>query len=815
MVGNYWKLTWRNFTKNKFFSLINIFGLAVGLTCCMLIGLYIQNEFSFDAYHSKAKRIYQLGTIHHRNEKEWRTASAPGPMAPALKNEFSDIEATARLCGLFRDDKTLLQYDAGHNDLRSFYETKGFLADSSFFSIFDYNFLEGNPSHALTDPNTIVLNEEIAKKIFGNESAMGKVIRVGSSTNGSADYKVTGVFRPGSQPSHIDARFFLSMYSGEIGDMAMHATNFANNNIFYTYLLLKPGVDKSRIETQLPGFVKKYMERDLQANGATKTEFLIPLRNIHLYSGVNANVTPNGSLSYLYILGSIAVFILLVACINFMNLSTARSVKRAGEVGIRKVLGAGQRQLVFQFLGEAVLLALLSFLIAILLTIALLPFFSQVTNTSLHLDIPGKLTILVGFLGLAVVTGLIAGSYPALYLSAFKPIRVLKGKFSNSLAAISFRKVLVVFQFFIAALLIVGAITIHRQMLFLRSADIGFQKEQQLVIPLRSDDAKRHGEALKTAMERVPGIQSVGSSAFYPGVFNASDMNFRKPEDAQNMAINIKMNYVDGDFMKTLDFKPVAGRGYSNDYLSDTTNSIVLNEKAVEKLGFHSPADIIHQTIAVNWADTVFRFQVVGVLRDFNYEGLQRPIEPMGFFRVNSSFSFIIAHMSGEDISGQLKEAAAAWKKVNPNEPFEYSFLDLDFQKNYATETRLSKMVRYFMIVAISICCLGLLGLVTFSAEQRTKEIGIRKVLGSSVSSIVGLLSRDFLKLVLIGNLLAMPVAWYIMHRWMEGFAYRTSLSWWFFALAVLLSFFIAVVTLSLQSIRAALADPVRSLRTE
>ncbi len=815
MVGNYWKLTWRNFTKNKFFSLINIFGLAVGLTCCMLIGLYIQNEFSFDAYHSKAGRIYQLGTIHHRNEKEWHTASAPGPMAPALKNEFPGIEATARLCGLFRDDKTLLQYDAGHNDIRSFYETKGFLADSSFFSIFDYHFVEGNGTYALTEPNAIVLNEEIAKKIFGNESAIGKVIRVGSTTNGSGDYKVTGVFRPVNHPSHVDARFFLSMYSGEIGDMAMHSTNFANNNIFYTYLLLKPGVEKTTIESQLPGFVRKYMQRDLQANGSTKTEFLVPLRNIHLYSGMDGNVTPNGSLSYLYILGSIAIFILLVACINFMNLSTARSVKRAGEVGIRKVLGAGQRQLILQFLGEAVFLALLSFLIAILLTIALLPFFSQVTNTSLHLDIPGKLPLLLGFTALAVVTGLIAGSYPALYLSAFKPIRVLKGRFSNSLAAISFRRVLVVFQFFIAALLIVGAITIHRQMTFLRSADIGFQKEQQLVIPLRSDDAKRHGTALKTAIAQVPGVQSVGSSTFYPGVFNASDMNFRKPEDAEDMAINIKMNYVDGDFMKTLDLQPVAGRGYSNDYLSDTTNSIVLNEKAVAKLGYHSPADIIHQTLAVNWADTVFRFQVVGVLRDFNYEGLQRPIEPMGFFRVDGSSSYVIAHLGSTGISSQLEAAAAAWKKIIPNEPFEYSFLDLDFQKNYTTETRLSKMVRYFMVVAIAICCLGLLGLVTFSAEQRTKEIGIRKVLGSSVSGIVGLLSRDFLKLVLIGNLLAMPVAWYIMHRWMEGFAYRTPLSWWFFAVAILFSFLIAVITLSLQSIRAALANPVRSLRTE
>ena len=609
--------------------------------------------------------------------------------------------------------------------------------------------------------------------------------------------------------------FFISMSSGRYGGFVRRTTDFASNNMFLTYLLLKPGADAEALEKKLPVFVEKYMRKDLTAAGFNKKQFILPIKKIHLQAGYESSVIPTGNLSYLYILASVAIFILLIACINFMNLATARSAKRAAEVGIRKVLGAEKKQLVRQFLGEALLLSMFSFVLALLLVQVLLPVFGRISAAQLSFSFTRHLPLIIGFTILAILTGLVAGSYPALYLSAFKPISVLKGKFSNSLAAVTFRKALVVFQFMISAVLIVAAFAIGRQMSYMRGKDLGFAKEQQVVIPLRSENAKKIAGLLKSELKRNDKIVSIGSSVYYPGIFNASDMNFYREDQMVKDGINIKMNWADNTFLQTLDIKPIAGRLFLENFPADTNYRMVVNETAIKKLGFQNAEAAIGKRIMFDWRDSVYKWEIIGVVKDFNFEGLKEPIQPYAFQTADGPFNYVVVHTKAGDPAPVLQLIASEWKKLHPTEPFEHSFLDQHFQKNYEAETRLSALVRYFMVIAIALCCLGLLGLVTFSAEQRTKEIGIRKVLGSSVGGIVGLLSKDFLKLVFIGNLLALPIAWYILNKWIQEFAYRAALSWWLFAAAIAVSVVIALATLSFQAIKAAISNPVKSLRTE
>jgi putative ABC transport system permease protein len=811
MLKNYLKITVRNFKKNILFSVINIFGLAIGLACCMLIAIYIHHELAYDQHYSKGSRIYRVGTEFKRKDSDRKALATPAPLGPALLAEYPEIESMARSMPLFAEDKTLLQYTDTAGSIRSFYETKGYLADSTFLRIFDYDFTEGNPLIALDKPYTIVLSNEIAKKIFGDQPALNKTIMINSTMNGAGTYKITGVFDPPKRPSHIDARFLMSMRSGNMGNFVSQATNFANNNMFNTYLLLKEKSDAKALESKFPAFVEKYMRKDLVQQGTNKQQFLIQLKDLHLRSGVE---NTGGNLSYLYILGSIAVFILVIACINFMNLATSRSAKRASEVGVRKVLGAERKALIFQFLSESILYALGSFLLAIGLTFILLPVFGTITGT--HLSLSAEHIGLFGsFIIMTIIAGLLAGSYPALYLSAFKPIRVLKGKFSNSLAAASFRKALVVFQFTVSAALIIAALVIGRQMKYMQSKDLGFERSHQVVIPLRSSQAKNISTSLKQEISRSPQVLAEGASQFYPGIFNPSDFFIHREGVQVTDATLTRINYVDHSFLQTLNIQPVAGRLFGPDYPADTSFRLILNETAAKNLGFASANEAINKPIIYNFQDTSFRFEIIGVVKDFNFESLQRPITPFCFQNRIRGFNYIIARIKPGNIEAALQHIRSSWNKLNPNEPFEYSFLDQDFQKNYEAETRLASLISYFMIIAICICCLGLFGLVAFSAEQRTKEIGVRKVLGAGIPSIIGLLSKDFIKLVLIGNILAIPLAYYVMNKWLQEFAFPTSLAWWIFGTAIILSVVIAFVTLSFHALKAAIANPVKSLRTE
>ncbi len=815
MIQNYFKIAWRNLMKNKTFSFINIFGLSIGLTCCLLIALYLNYELSYDKHNHDADRIYQLGTIFVKQQEEIPKPNTPAPMAGMMRQEFPEIEETVRLLGLFAEDKTLIRYNEHNNAATSFYENKGYLTDPAFFRFFQYNFTEGDPLHALDNPNTVVLNEDIAKKLFGKQSALNKVIHISSGTNGESDVIVTGVFKASKAPSHINARFFMAFKGGSMEQYSMRSNNLAYNNMFFTYLKLKKGADAAKLEAKFPAFINKYAGNDLKAAGFYKKQYLTALKDIHLRAKAKDNVTPGGSMTYLYILGSIAIFSLLIACINFMNLSTARSSKRSTEVGIRKVLGANKGSLIGQFLGESLLMSMIAFVLAILLALLCLPAFSAASGKTLYLSLSEHSLIIAGFFVLSVITGLLAGLYPAFYLSSFKPVRILKSKFSNSLAAVSVRKGLVVFQFIISAILIISSVVIANQMSYMRTKDLGFSKDQEIIIPFRSSTAKASYQSLKAELSKLADVQSAGASTYYPGIFNPSDIGLYKEGNTIDNIQLARLNNVDETFIQTLGIQLVAGRLFSKEFPGDTARGIIVNEETVTKLGFASPQEAVGKSVHTNRGATS-TVEIVGVIKNFHYEDLHLPITPFAFGLNNrSDYNYLMVHAKTTDMASLIGRITQTWHKLNPAEPLEYNFLDEEFQKNYQAQDRLAAIVKYFTIIAILISCLGLFGLATFSAEQRTKELGIRKVLGASVSNLVVLISKDFIKLVLIAIVLASPIAWWIMNKWLQDFAYRTGISWTVFALSAIIACLIAFITVSTQAIRAAIANPVKSLRTE
>jgi len=818
MLRNYLKIAWRNLAKNKVFSFINIFGLSVGLTCCILISLYIYHEISYDTYHKNANRIFRLGTVFIDQGVGEPDANTSAPLGKLIQQEYPEVEASARLLNLFRDDKTLLQVTGNDSKLKSFYETKGFLADSNFFQILTYYFKEGDAKTALLEPNSVVISEEIAQKLFGKESAINKIVWIRSSTNGDTSFRVTGVFSNPPGPSHLDARFFMSFKGGRMNRFANDNPSLLNNNMFYTYLLLKNSSDGNKLAAKFPGFVQRHLGNELKQMGKERKYFLTPVPDIYLSGIAKNSIIAGGSKTTLFILGSIAILTLLIACINFMNLSTANSAKRAAEVGVRKVLGAQKQSLLRQFLGESLIMAGIALILALVFSFLLLPVFEQVSGKTLIISFEQKIILGGSFFLLALITGLLAGSYPAFYLSSFRPIKVLKGKFSNSLAAISLRKGLVVFQFIISIVLIIASIVIAKQMGYMQQKDLGFQKEQQIVIPLRTSMAKNSVQTFKDEISNNTSISSIGTSMAYPGIFNPQDWLMYRQGQTMNNSKTVYINLVDNSFLQTLGVKVVAGRLFSKEFAADTLTSFVINEEAVKEFGFASPQDAVGKWLAADWDGEQNRFTIVGVVRNFHFKDLHESIEPFAFRFYNDAdagFNYLIAHSNGVNIKQTLSVLENTWKQLNPNEPFEYSFLDQDFQKNYESESKQASLINYFTIIAIIISCLGLFGLATFTTEQRRKEIGIRKVLGASVSGLVTLLSKDFLRLVIIAVIIASPLAWYAMHKWLQNFAYQTSITWQVFALTALIAVVIAFVTISFQAIKAAIVNPVRSIRTE
>ncbi|MHA4739588.1 ABC transporter permease [Dyadobacter sp. MSC1_007] len=804
MLFNYFKIAFRNVRNSKVYSAINIFGLALGLATCLMIILYIADEWQVDKHHADSDRLFRVSLA--TQSERW--SSLAGPVASSLKQDFPEIEVSTRILKFSGFEEVLLKYGEGSSK-KEFFEQNAYYADSTIFDVFNYDFKFGLANAALNRPNTVVLSEKVADKIFGNENPVGKVVKIGLAF-GTFDYSITGVFRDNNK-SHINAHLLLSMQNSDIGGWITEQRNWAANNIFHTYIKLLPGANAKSLEAKLPEFLARRGGNDLKAMGISKSLFLQPVPDIYLKSNIGNELSPNGSITYLYIFGSIGIFILLIACINFMNLSTARSEKRAREVGIRKVMGAYRESLVFQFLGESMIMSVLALLVALGITVSLLPALNHLIGKQLQLL--NDPFLLLWMAGVTLLTGLFAGLYPAFYLSSFRPVTVLKGKVMSSLAAIALRKGLVVFQFTISIILILGAVVAWQQLSFIQNQNLGFDKGQKLIIPLKSTKTSANYSVLRNELLRNPRVLSVTSGSVHPGVETMEDLLFYKENQTVQQAVDIHFATVETEYIETLGFTMVAGRPFSKEFGADSS-SIILNEAAVKKLGFDATT-AIGKRLYYEFGNARRETQIVGVVKDFNFESLHTAIRPYALSTsITGKHQYLIADVRKGDYSKLVSDVEKLWLKIGSDTPFTYSFLDQDFQRRYEKDQRIADIISYFTVIAIIIACLGLFGLSTFSAAQRTREIGVRKVLGASVAEIAGMLSKEFLILILLAILIASPLAWFGMHRWLQGFAYKIEIKWWVFALSGLLTIVVSILTVSWQSIKAALMDPVRSLRS-
>ncbi|HTD99422.1 MAG TPA: ABC transporter permease [Mucilaginibacter sp.] len=810
MLKSYLKTALRFLLKNKTFSFINIIGLAVGTLCCLYILLYVQEQYSYDKHHKSAKDIYRIvSALQVGGDKHTNSTCSP-PIAPAMKSDFGEVEQYTRVITteFLGAKQHLLRYKE-----KSFYEHDAVYVDSTYFSIFDYHFVHGVASgKILADPYSVVLLKNVAEKLFGIEDPVGKVISIDNSF-GKHDFKITGVVDESLGKTQIHANLFITMNSGGIGGYVRTSTAWAGNNFTNSYIKLRPDANAATLENKLPAFLNKYGGDQMKQMGMSKKLHLQPLTSIHTTAGYEVEAWKTVSPKFLYILMLIAVMIQVIACINFMNLSTARASKRAKEVGVRKVIGAGQGDLIKQFLGESFLLSFIGVAIALPLLIVAMPYLNQLTHADISLSFFSDYRLWLMLTGLVLVTGLVAGSYPAFYLAAFEAIKVIKGNFTSRVSATGLRKGLVVFQFVLSIVLIIGIIVIYSQLNYIKNKDLGFDQGQKIVFNFYTGDSQAKMPALANDLRQLGEVKDVTSANNYLSQFVSQDHgvypaggNMATSIDAQNIT-------TDEHFVKTNGIKVISGRDFR---LHDSTR-VLINETLAKRLGF-TPQTAVGQRLYTQYPpDPVTYVEVAGVMKDFNYSSLHGEVRPfMLVYREEPSrFSCMVISANSKNYKSLLGKLETVWHKNLPSVPFEYAFLDAEVQKLYEAEIILSQIINAFTLMAILISCLGLFGLAAFSAEQRNKEIGIRKVLGASVSGIVGLLSKDFLKLVIIAMLIATPVAWWGMSKWLQDFAFKISISWWMFALAGLIAVCIALLTISTQAIKAAVANPVKSLKSE
>ena len=810
MIRNYFKIAWRNLWKKKIYTSINILGLGIGMACCLLIAIYVQDELSYDKYHINTDRIYRV--VHAETYGEDLKKTAPpapdefavwgnAPVGPALKTDFPEVEEVVQFSG--RAD-ILLKYGD-----KNFQEEGIFFADAAVFDLFSWKFIAGNPKTVLEDPYSIVLPESTAKKYFGEENPIGKTLE-GSSAPGRANagnYRVTGVIEDIPENSHFNFPALLSMNTfrksrEDIFDMWGYVD-------FYTYLLVSENFNIEAFEKKIPDFITR---RRGVSSDSKYTIALEPLADVYLKSEAERQPGDTGSLLNIYIFSLIGLFILAIACINFMNLSTARSLERAREVGIRKTVGAARKNLIFQFLSESVLIVTFAAFLALLFVFIALPFVADLTEKNFRsVDLFNWQSALV-YLCIIFGLGLLSGIYPAMVLSGFKPALILKGISNTHTKGAELRKGLVIFQFSLSIILIIGTCIVFTQMGYLLDKDLGFDREQMLVIDYNYDGRVNDKiETLKTTFNNLPEISSVAAARTVPGsYFPNAGTTIESQEGA--MALNVPAIYeVDMDFIPHFDLELAAGRAYSRDFPVDTIQSLVINEAAARLYGYSNPDDIIGKRFQ-QWGR---EGKVIGVVKDFNYLSLHQNIEPLTLRLAPSECRYLTLKVTTSDLPATIARIKDVWTRAVPHRPFLYKFLDEDFNRQYQADFRFRKLFTIFSCLAIFIACLGLFGLASYTAEQRTKEIGIRKVLGASVTNVVMLLSKDFIKLVIIAIIIASPLAWYAMTRWLEDFAYRIELQWWMFALAGVAAITITLLTVSGQSIKAATANPVKSLRTE
>jgi putative ABC transport system permease protein len=793
MLNNYFKIAFRNLRRHGGYAALNIAGLTIGLTTAFLIFLYVRFERSYDDFHSKAARIYLL----HCDEKTPTGVIHQGLtsalMSIAAKQAFPEIQAVVR-----EDFQPILV----RKGKLVFQEPNSAYVDSGFFQVFDLPLLHGDARTALTAPLSVVLSVSTAKKYFGDSDPMGQTLLI--RDEGLAA-RVTGIMKDMPENTELKADLLVSKATSKLfnPDEDKHWANIG----LYAYVLLKPNVDAHALEGKFPTFVEQQDGAEEKQMQMWFTLFLKPLRDVYLYSG-DAGGPAWGNPTNIYIFSSVGVFVLLIAGINFVNLTTARSTERAREVGIRKVAGAGRGQLTGQFLGESVFQALMAFVIATVSCALLIPSFNLLAGKPVSTGLFQHPDDLLVFLGIAVGIGLLAGIYPALVLSAFRPMVVLKGRFATGSRGLLLRKSLVVFQFVMSIAFIAATFIIEAQLSYLRNHPLGFDNKQMLVIPTYGDE---HKLALKTEIDRLPGVLSTGLCSSSPGgslMYSLSHMENKKGELQTE---NLNLYVVDFDYIRQHRIPIVAGRDFSPSFATDSTQALIINEHAAKELGYIKPEDAIGR----RFASYTREGRVIGVMKDFNYYTLHDAISPLGMLIAPKDANLLSIHVNTARLPATITRIEAAWKKIMPIRPFSYYFEDEFFNRQYQDDDRFGRLFVDFSILAILISCLGLLGLASYSTLQRTKEIGIRKVLGASVASIVRLLSGELLRLVALALMIAIPLCWFFMHRWLADYYYRIAFPWWLVGLAGCLAPLIALLTISVQAIKAALANPVKSLQTE
>lgn len=807
MIRNYLKTAIRTLKKNVGFTIINVLGLALGLATCMLIVFYVVDELNFDKYNTKAERIYRADMRIKFGGIDQMYACTPAPLGGAFQTDIPEVERSVRL--LQRGGYNVKK---GNQNI---HENRFIFADSTLFDVFTLPMIAGDPDKALVEPKSVVITETTAIRYFNTTQVVGRTLTI----NDNSLYNITGVIKDIPGQSHFNYDFILSMTTTE----ESRENSWLTNN-FNTYVLLKPGADVKQFKAKLPALMRKYAGPQLQSGlkvtfeefeaGGNKYDLsLTPLEDIHLKSNMVSELGRNGNIQYVYIFGAIAIFILLIACVNFMNLSTARSANRAREVGVRKVLGSQRRYLVAQFLSEAMIVTFIATVIALVAAYALLPAFNNIADKSIKLNAASLVWLVPALLAAVLVIGLLAGSYPAFFLSRFQPIDVLKGKLSAGFKGGRLRSSLVVFQFFVSIVLIIGTMVIYNQLKYIQNKDLGYNRDQVLVIQ-GLNDLNEKSKVFRDEIKQLSGVQGVTMTGFLPtGDYRNSTSIYQERDLDPNKAVLAQAWVVDENYLSLLDIKLSKGRNFSQEMGTDST-AMIINETAAKQMGVLDPLNKSMFVPMDNMAKTFKEFHIIGVIKDFNFTSLRTNVSPV-VLMYGQEYGALSVKLNTANITPLMSQIKDKWKSIQPGKDFQYSFMDDDFEALYRAERRMGAIFIIFTSLTIIIACLGLFGLAAYAAEQRTKEIGIRKVLGANLSTIVGILSKDFIKLVMIAIVIAVPVAWLAMQQWLKGFAYRQNIQWWVIALAAVLALVIAFLTISFQSIKAGLANPVTSLKNE
>jgi putative ABC transport system permease protein len=806
MLKNYLKTAFRNLIRYKGFTAINVASLTLGIVACLTIGLFVWDEWQFDKHIPQAENVYRIYNERNDNNSITYAACVPPAYSKFLELQYPEVDTTTRI--FMVRDKFLMEVGD-----KQAYEEKGLFVEASFFKIFPLKFLKGDQGTALAEPSTIVISEELAIKYFGNINPIGKTLKIDKG-----DMAVKGVFAKLPKHFHLNFNYLMSLPSAGLAPERMDLWTW---NQFYTYVKLKPGSNVEQLQNKFQAHVKSEIHPTLRQTGSTSLPFFQQLKDIHLKSSdfIYDNAI-RGNETTVKALTIIALFVLAIACFNFINLATARSFRRAKEIGVRKVVGAERKQLVFQFISETVMLSLISMLIATAITLLLVPSLNQFTGKSIQFNPLTNPVLGAIILAAGILIGILAGIYPALVLSGFQPIKVLKSMkpTGNGTGTPWFRQALVVVQFSLSALLIICTMIVYRQTNYLNDKDLGFNKEQILFFQIR-DSVENSLETFKSELKRSPNILSITAGYGLPGDQFAGD-GVIVPGNSSDKEFSANVFIGDHDYSKTLGLRIIAGRDFSKEMSTDVDEAFLINETAVREFGFGTSEKAIGRRL--NWnkwitdsLNPVKRGKVIGVVQDFHYKSLHEKVTA-SVIQMYPGVNFKIAvKLKTTDINNTIAFINSVWNRFSPGYPLDYQFMDETYGRMYKAEQKLSSLLWIFTIMAIIVGCMGLFGLAAFSAEQRTKEIGIRKVLGASVINIVQLLSKSFLKLVFIASIIAFPVAWFAMNNWLEDFPYRVKVSWWIFGVAAVAALGIALLTVSFQAIKAGIANPVKSLRTE